>query len=755
MGQGIDQLSLTRFSKLMEPAFKLSKSLDWSSIMGDEDEASEKRSPYEIEVVIGLSDWQYIELTKLNAYPDNFVSLLLPATQALIKALEFWDFTTLEDEAYDRSRWDMASISPHPQNNRFRTWVLLIELCRDLWSATWESDREKAKIVLDIWRSQEYPVFRRLILHAMTISEVANEDEIVDYLLEDNNHWLWSLETYREVFRLLAVLWPNLDDANSIRLANNILQGPPREMYRADLTPEEWEHTQNREVWLKLSKLQSFGGVLPDNAATVLQQITLNNPNWTLQVGDRDEFTTWMETKSGHEVDITVDDLFEKEVPDLIEYLSQEDRRYSEGRIDRFRIGCKDHLEKAIEVLKHMANSNNWNSRIWHAGLVGIADSDENTWTAIAPFLINADPEFYREEGWSVAHWTKKNISTIVCGAPEEHFFWNIFESLLNNVPDKDEPIDRAVSYAINHPVGIITEALIDRFSAYGLKVDEGIPEGPLRDWLNRLISSETQASVAGKIILASRLHYFHAIDPEWTEENLIVLFDWESSAFAALMWQGFLWSPRISANLAIALKDHLANGFRYTDQIGDSAERLVQLFAIVCLEYSALYTQKEQRDALIAVGVEGLKHIAEFFWRSIRGDEKSADNYWKNRIQPFMRKAWPKPAEFVSDKSSENLVLTLIELDDAFEKALEFLLPFIREFPNISFLLKHLDAKDLPDKRPRDVFRLLSTVFTQAYQWPSNKFRNVLNRILQADPSIKNEPAYRTMDDFLLQRNL
>jgi len=134
---------------------------------------------------------------------------------------------------------------------------------------------------------------------------------------------------------------------------------------------------------------------------------------------------------------------------------------------------------------------------------------------------------------------------------------------------------------------------------------------------------------------------------------------------------------------------------------------------------------------------------------------QKSADNYWRNRIQPFIRRAWPKAAEFVSDKTSEHLSLMAIELDDTFEEALEFLRPFIKSFPKLSFLLTHLVAKDLLDKQPRAVFRLLSKVFTDEYQWPTDTFRNVLNRIIQAEPIIENEPDYKIMNDYLVQRNL
>lgn len=180
------------------------------------------------------------------------------------------------------------------------------------------------------------------------------------------------------------------------------------------------------------------------------------------------------------------------------------------------------------------------------------------------------------------------------------------------------------------------------------------------------------------------------------------------------------MWGPRISPDLAISIKKQLIRTVEHLNQLGESAGRLIQLFAVVCLEHPDLYKAKEQHDALVAAGIEGLENIAELFWRTVAGDTESVDNYWGNRIRPFMKRAWPKASEFVSDNTAEHLSLMAIALDDAFEDAVDFLWPFIKPFPNISFLLTHLAEKELPEKQPKVVFRLLSKVFMDEYQWPN-----------------------------------
>ncbi len=95
------------------------------------------------------------------------------------------------------------------------------------------------------------------------------------------------------------------------------------------------------------------------------------------------------------------------------------------------------------------------------------------------------------------------------------------------------------------------------------------------------------------------------------------------------------------------------------------------------------------------------------------------------------------------------------IELDEAFIEALEFLRPYIKPVSDLSFFLAHLNAKKLPEQQPIEILRLLAMVFTKDQQWPSKKLREVLKRILQAEPSIETDPDYKTINDYLIERNL
>jgi hypothetical protein len=306
----------------------------------------------------------------------------------------------------------------------------------------------------------------------------------------------------------------------------------------------------------------------------------------------------------------------------------------AKGRIDAFRIGCRENKEKTYEVLRFLADNENWHRGIWQAALIGL--EDDKVWEDIAPLIVKASPELYTEEAWAIASWTKKAVSTIERDSQYEQYFWSIFDLLIEHALDDKRPDHdgEVINYAINHPVGIITEALIDRFGKTELSVAEGIPEGPLLDSIGLIL--DNNSLIAGKIILASRLHYFYAVDPNWTEENLIPLFRWEDSEDVAFMWQGYLWSPRISIDLAVSIKEQMLNAVKNADQLADTSERLLELFTSICLEYPNIYSSEEQRNVLTTRGKEGLEHVAQFLWQSVSGDLESADIYWQSRIYPY-----------------------------------------------------------------------------------------------------------------------
>ena len=143
------------------------------------------------------------------------------------------------NEREDRSYIYQPSIAAHPQNMHLPDRAALIELTRDAWLATKEIAPERARCAAEIWCAAPYPVFRRLAFFAATQEGVIPPRQGLDWLLADDNWWLWSMETKREAMRLLVALTLGLDAESLAQLEQAVLAGWPSSMYKDDIDPKD------------------------------------------------------------------------------------------------------------------------------------------------------------------------------------------------------------------------------------------------------------------------------------------------------------------------------------------------------------------------------------------------------------------------------------------------------------------------------------------------------------------------------------
>jgi len=132
-----DNLALMKFCNAIAPKITLEKSFHLPVLYSDDIDGNEESSPYDAKVSIELNTYSYTQLKQLEIFPEKFLGLLINATNMLKQAMELWEFLGKADEFNDRSHWDLVSISDHPQNKHYSSWVILILLCRDLWEATY------------------------------------------------------------------------------------------------------------------------------------------------------------------------------------------------------------------------------------------------------------------------------------------------------------------------------------------------------------------------------------------------------------------------------------------------------------------------------------------------------------------------------------------------------------------------------------------------------------------------------------------
>lgn len=278
--------------ELLAPKVVLKKPFRW----GDDDSSSADE-PTRIKQLV---DWElalaadHVHSTLRDLADEPWKSalpqLLEDFQQLLRDALDLLRELGEADDRSDRSHWDLPSITPHWQNRGFRDWVSLIELLRDAWLAVRANDSARATRIAQNWFELPYPTFKRLALFAASQNGCIPPEQWVNWLLADDAWCLWSIETRREVLRLLVLQGRHLAGAEQQGLETAILAGPPREMYRDDLSEDRWQDLVARSVWLHLAKLNTSGVALGASAAARLAEISTTYPQWQLAANERDEF---------------------------------------------------------------------------------------------------------------------------------------------------------------------------------------------------------------------------------------------------------------------------------------------------------------------------------------------------------------------------------------------------------------------------------------------------------------------------------
>ena len=217
---------------------------------------------------------------------------------------------------------------------------------------------------------------------------------------------------------------------------------------------------------------------------------------------------------------------------------------------------------------------------------------------------------------------------------------------------DTDQPVTRA----INHPVGHITQALLN-FWLKSSPNDNDNLQVDVERLFTHICDTKEETLRHGRVLLASRLIALFRVDRPWTEKHLLPLFDWAvNKAEAKAAWEGFLWSPRLYRPLMIAFKTQFLETARHYEELGDHRRQFAAFLTYAALDPVENYTHKDFQAALAAFPQEGLNESASALSQALEGAGDQSEEYWNNCIQPFWQHIWPKSRDLASNSIAESL---------------------------------------------------------------------------------------------------
>lgn len=750
--------------ELLAPRVVLRKAFRWgNSSPIDADETARIKQSVVWELALA-SDSVH---STLRDSADEYWKIALPQLledfqQLLLDALDLLRELGEADDQNDRSHWDLPSITSHWQNRGFRDWVSLIELLRDSWLSVLVNDRDRATRIAQSWFEFRYPTFKRLALFAASQDGCIPCDQWVDWLLADGAWWLWSTDTGREVCRLFVLQGRKLEEITQERLEQAIMVGPPRQMYVEDLEQDSWQDIVSRSVWLHLAKLESSGLTLGEAAAAHLAEISHAHPEWKLAANERDEFSHWMTGTGDPDYEESKDvDIAPIKRQKLVQWLSKPrpERRHADE--NTWRTVCRKHLMNSLYALSDLAKTGIWPIDRWREAFQVWSDKKivRRTWHYVAPVVQEMPDESLQKIAHGVTWWMEVasefhiDQEDLMLGLCRRVLDLPLAADTRSRIIRNGVEIYDTVGSAINHPVGHVTQALIKRWFKRNPNDDD-----KLHDQFKTFFTSLCDVSIDrfqhGRVLLGSQLIALFRVDRTWTEQYLLPLLSWSNPAEAKAVWEGFLWSPRLYQPLLIAFKPQFLDCANHYADLGEHRQQFAAFLTYAALGPTEGYTVEEFRSAIGALPQEGLEESAQALSQALESAAEQAEDYWKNRVQPFWQKIWPKSSDLASLSIAESLSRLMIGARGEFPAALAAVRHWLKPLERPYLVVHKLHESGLSKRYPSEALQLLDAVIADQ-QWAPEELEKCLDEIAKHDPILVQDSRYQQLREYYRRRRI
>ena len=731
--------------EILTPRVSLNEPIRWTEDQGDSDRPEQLEDLVNWQVVLS-SDYVHSRLRDLpesHRWAEALPGLLDDFSMLLRDAMELMRELGESHDTYDPSRTWQPSISVHPQNKHSRDWTALIELTRDAWLATAKVSPERARLVAEAWVLKPYPIFRRLAYFAAAQEGVIPPRRGLGWLLEENYWWLWASATQREAIRLLVALAPVLDADLSAELELAVLAGPPRTMYKPDLDSERFTGIADRGVWLRLKKLEDAGATLTTVAKEKLNELTLRHPDCEFQAEEREEFPIWWGGGSEFRDFIATP----RHRRELVDWLRLHPKRDFWER-DDWLWSCINDFRTTARALCALAKDDQWPVERWREALQAWSDEKltKCSWRSVGPVLIRApDTELLRlapAVGW----WLERVATTLDGYDPKLLELCKRMLALDHDVDgDEEDPVDQA----INHPVGRITEALLNLWAATSLADGQRLPP-EIRPIFTELCDMGIAKFRHGRVLLSMRLVPLFRVDPDWTVQHLVPLFDWKRcQSEARASWEGFFCSPRLHRPLMEVIRDLFLHTASYYEQLGRHGEHYPAWLTFAALDIGDIFTKRQLRNATGALPESGLRRVAGALADALKGAGGQRVEHWKNRTLPYLKKIWPNSIDRRTPAISESLGRVCIAAQDVFPDALEELRDWLQppEYPGL--LMHQLKESELCRRFPEPALVFLDLVINKKNP-PLWNLKDCLKQIREGAPRLENDSRFQGLMELL-----
>jgi hypothetical protein len=721
--------------------------------------------PPKIEKISWVSDLikldvEYPDLTKTLKIPDEWLPLVI---REIRKNLEH--AIQLEAEIDERGFYTwFHQISPIEPDNNLKVsnvlrcpglpdWVILFS---DLFNRLIKQNFDKARQEFTAWPVDDDTIFARLRIWASGKSDLFSEVFFCQVILGLSNKAFWDAYHQRDLLVVLAKRWNHFPNKPRKEIEIRLLNGPDK------WNDEETQHYEQRKAWDILDRITWLANndcrftFDIDSTTNKLRQI---EPRWKPESALKAADTMVNAGGMGRTELKHTSLLLNLPLHSILPKAEEDFHAFVELSSER--------PVRAFATLTDAARINEYPEWAWRIFLCSEArKNDKPKFSALIAERISRYPDIKVSVFIDpAARWILYESKQITSQFPA--YFDKVITKLINvlrhQTPECNSSIIRDNKESdwsteeINAPAGYIAQALLNDARLDGLKVSKDFPDKWLKH-LEDLLFLHGDLRRNALVIFFGRLNWFHNINPDWTEVNLLSILDENDEDDHNACWSGFLDTTgadntnkdiayvnqklylRIKPSiLAIIKKRSLTNSGQYHVL----AEVILVGWGTVNDEtHQRLTSNDEMRSALLHADETFRSNILfKLKWR-LKDNESTTSNTWPEMLPEFLQKAWPLEKTVKSPVISNHLCGLAFLNVEHFPEISKIILPLLITLNenNASSLnsVFHDGNDGFIVKNPHQFLKILDKILPDNVSiWPENT-GEILEKIADTDSHLK-----------------
>jgi hypothetical protein len=615
------------------------------------------------------------------------------------------------------------------------------------------SDIALAKNEMLAWPANDETIFARLRIWGSGNSELVSPEAFAEIIMRLSDETFWDSRHQRDLLIALAKRWQDLPEDMRRTIEARLIQG------RKKWDGEEDTEYEERRALSTLSRLhwlakEGCGFTFDLDAETTKLQSRATR--WKPEYAD-----TAAESMEGRAGAVSTDKEHSALLNEPVGTILSKARELS-GRTQDFLVEtdpfaglAEARPVRAFRALTHAARRGEYPEWAWRRFLHAEArKSDSPRLSALIAERVSRYPnnavagfmhpvsDWFRNMSKSLAEDSPKSFDRIVS---------KLIDVLRSDPSSGTSGVVRGnrepdwVTEAINAPAGKLAEALFDDPRVKGLKANGGFPA----DWLaslDNLLSWDGDHRRYALVICAHRLNWFHAINPVWTEANILSVLDNADELDQSAVWSGFLWPARMpNLDLYLRLKPALLAFAKTRSLPRREYGRVVAEMILAGWGRTVKGTGErwvsndEMRDVLLRADEEFRLDLLWALEGWSKETEDSAWKRWREMLPVFLRDVWPRQKSVKTPGVSARLCGLALSDAARVPEMVEIIIPLLTTTDS-DYLEIELNDFTVVDAYPKQILALLHTTLPDdASLWPYSSGA-VLQRIGEVDESLKQD---------------